>query len=99
MSRPLIKKKKGFASMSRERLLEVSSQGGKATSAQGTAHKFTSVEAAAAGRKGGIVVAANREHMATIGKVGGKAISSNKAHMVNIAKRGGHLRRMKSKGR
>lgn len=43
----------GFASMSKERQREIASKGGKAAHAQGTAHEWSSSEAADAGRKGG----------------------------------------------
>jgi len=50
----------------------IASKGGKAAHAKGTAHEFTPEEAREAGRKGGMVVSQNREHMATIGREGGK---------------------------
>lgn len=43
----------GFASMSKEKQREIASKGGKAAHQQGTAHEWTSSEAAAAGRRGG----------------------------------------------
>jgi general stress protein YciG len=46
---------RGFASMSTEKKREIASKGGKAAHAQGTAHKWTSEEAQAAGRKGGSI--------------------------------------------
>jgi general stress protein YciG len=49
------KGQRGFASMSAEKKREIASKGGKAAHAQGTAHKWTAQEAAAAGRKGGMV--------------------------------------------
>lgn len=57
---PVIKKKRGFASMSREQVSAISSKGGKAAHAAGTAHKFTTAEAQAAGRKGGTAPHARR---------------------------------------
>jgi general stress protein YciG len=50
-----MKGKQGFASMNPDTLREIASKGGKAAHAQGTAHRWTSEEAAAAGRKGGVV--------------------------------------------
>jgi hypothetical protein len=50
----------------------IASKGGKAAHAKGTAHEFTSEEAREAGRRGGMVVSQNREHMATIGREGGR---------------------------
>ena len=46
---------RGFASMSPEKKREIASKGGKAAHEQGTAHKWTSAEAQAAGRKGGSI--------------------------------------------
>lgn len=46
---------RGFASMSAEKKREIASKGGKAAHALGTAHKWTSEEAQAAGRKGGTI--------------------------------------------
>src|SRR5215468_3684918 len=64
---------RGFASMDREKQKEIASKGGKAAHAKGTAHEFDSSEARAAGRKGGMAVSRNREHMAAIGRRGGEA--------------------------
>lgn len=47
------KKKRGFAAWTAEKRAEVSSRGGKAAHAKGTAHQFDSAEALAAGSKGG----------------------------------------------
>lgn len=44
---------KGFARFSPERRKEIASKGGRMSHAYGTAHRWTSEEAAAAGRKGG----------------------------------------------
>jgi hypothetical protein len=52
---------------------EIASKGGRAAHAKGTAHEFDSNEARAAGRKGGMAVSRNREHMAAIGRRGGEA--------------------------
>ena len=46
-------KKRGLASVSLERRRAIASLGGKAAHALGTAHKWTSEEAQAAGRIGG----------------------------------------------
>src|SRR5438874_2147424 len=46
---------------------------GRAAHAKGTAHEFDSSEARDAGRKGGVAVSRNREHMAAIGRRGGEA--------------------------
>jgi general stress protein YciG len=49
---------RGFASMGRIKQREIASKGGKAAHAQGTAHEWTSEEARAAGRKGGMAARA-----------------------------------------
>lgn len=64
--------RRGFASMDPEKQREIASKGGRAAHAKGTAHEFTPDEAREAGRKGGMVVSQNREHMATIGREGGR---------------------------
>jgi len=64
--------RRGFASMDPDKQKSIASKGGKAAHAKGTAHEFTPEEAREAGRKGGMVVSQNREHMATIGREGGK---------------------------
>ncbi len=46
---------RGFASMSPDKKREIASKGGKAAHAMGTAHKWSSEEAQAAGRKGGSI--------------------------------------------
>lgn len=53
-------KKRGFATLSPERLREIASKGGKAAHEQGSAHVFTAEEARAAGRKGGLKQGENR---------------------------------------
>lgn len=50
---PKPKLRRGFAAMDRTKVAEIASKGGKAAHAVGTAHKFTSEEARAAGKKGG----------------------------------------------
>jgi general stress protein YciG len=45
------RKPRGFAAMDRTLLSEISSKGGKAAHAAGTAHEFTAEEARVAGRK------------------------------------------------
>jgi uncharacterized protein len=48
----MTKSTRGFASMDGESLRAISSRGGKAAHAQGTAHEWTSSEAREAARKG-----------------------------------------------
>lgn len=67
------KSARGFASMDASKQKEIASKGGRAAHAKGTAHEFDSNEARAAGRKGGMAVSRNREHMAAIGRRGGEA--------------------------
>jgi len=67
------KSARGFASMDELKQKEIASKGGRAAHAKGTAHEFDSSEARAAGRKGGMAVSRNREHMAAIGRRGGEA--------------------------
>lgn len=64
-------KKTGFAGLSAERRREICRQGGIAAHRSGRAHEFTSEEARQAGRKGGVAVSRNREHMSAIGRMGG----------------------------
>lgn len=56
------KKPQGFALLDPDRIREIASKGGKAAHAQGTAHKFTSEEARAAGVKGGSAPHKTRGH-------------------------------------
>ena len=65
-------KRRGFASMDKERRRAIASKGGKMAHAKGTAHEYTPESGRAAGRKGGLAVSQNREHMARIGRIGGK---------------------------
>jgi uncharacterized protein len=70
---------RGFASMDRDKQKEIASKGGRAAHAKGTAHEFDSSEAREAGRKGGVAVSRNREHMAAIGRRGGEARGHSRA--------------------
>src|SRR5258708_11490448 len=70
---------RGFASMDRSKQREIASKGGRAAHQKGTAHEFDAGEARAAGRKGGVTVSKNREHMAAIGRRGGEARGANRA--------------------
>ncbi len=72
-------RKRGFAAMDQEKQKAIASKGGRAAHEKGTAHEFSSEEAAAAGRKGGEKVSRNRQHMAEIGRRGGKAAHRNAA--------------------
>lgn len=48
------KSPRGFAAMDPEQQRRIASEGGKASHASGRGHRFTSEEARAAGRKGGM---------------------------------------------
>lgn len=54
------RKPRGFAAMDRDRVRAIASKGGRAAQAAGTAHRFTSEEARAAGKKGGTAPHARR---------------------------------------
>lgn len=66
MSETTAKKKRGFAAMDPAFVLECAKKGGKAAHEAGTAHEFSSEEARAAGRKGGI--AAGERYRARMAK-------------------------------
>ena len=70
------KSRRGFASMDPARQREIASKGGRAAHEKGTAHEWSSDEARAAGRKGGVVVSKDRAHMAAIGREGGESRSA-----------------------
>lgn len=72
-------KRRGFASMSKERRIEVAKNGGRAAHQSGRAHRFSSQEAQDAGRKGGQRTGQNIEHMAHIGTLGSASRWRNKA--------------------
>jgi len=63
--------RRGFASMSATQRKLVASKGGRTAQASGKAHRFDYAEAQTAGRKGGLAISADREHMAEIGRMGG----------------------------
>ena len=59
--------------MDHDKQRAIASKGGQAAHQSGRAHEFDSREAAEAGRKGGMAVSRNRQHMAEIGAMGGRA--------------------------
>jgi uncharacterized protein len=65
------RERSGFAGMDREKQREIARRGGRAAHQKGTAHEFTADEARSAGRKGGVSVSRDREHMSRIGRAGG----------------------------
>src|SRR3954464_14516252 len=79
---------RGFASMDRGKQKEIASKGGKAAHAKGTAHEFGSGEAREAGRKGGLAVSQNREHMAKIGRRGGEARGAARGRRAGVSNSG-----------
>ena len=52
-TQPAPKRPRGFAAIDPEKRRAIASKGGKAAHLAGTAHKFTTAEASAAGKKGG----------------------------------------------
>ena len=82
---------RGFASMDRSKQREIASKGGRAAHQKGTAHEFDAGEARAAGRKGGVTVSRNREHMAAIGRRGGEARGANRAARLQQNANGANL--------
>jgi general stress protein YciG len=54
-----VKQKRGLALLTPERRREIAQMGGKAAHAKGVAHIFSSTQAKAAGRKGGLRKARN----------------------------------------
>ncbi len=72
------RERRGFAAMSREKQREIARRGGRAAHQKGTAHEFNADEARAAGRKGGVAVSRNREHMSRIGRAGGLSSRSGR---------------------
>lgn len=79
---------RGFASMDRGKQKEIASKGGRAAHAKGTAHEFDAGEAREAGRKGGLAVSQNREHMAKIGRRGGEARGAARGRGAGVANSG-----------
>lgn len=67
------KRPRGFATWDPAKQREAARLGGKKAHALGRGHQWTSEEAKAAGRKGGLAISADRAYMARIGKIGGKA--------------------------
>lgn len=72
-----MKQHKGFAAMTEEQKKSIASAGGRAAHAKGKAYRFNSETAKQAGRKGGLSVSKNKDHMSNIGQKGGLARSRN----------------------
>jgi general stress protein YciG len=73
------KRPRGFAAMDAEKQRQIASKGGKIAHQRGHAHEFTPEEAREAGRKGGITVSRDKQHMAAIGRLGGEARSQSRS--------------------
>ena len=71
----MAKSKRGFASMPEEQRKKIASSGGTAAHSYGVAHEWTTDEARATGRKGGMAHSA--EHLAEIGRKGGLKRAEN----------------------
>ncbi len=56
-----MKQRKGFSAIDPEKRRQIASLGGKAAHRKGVAHEWTSEEARAAGRRGGIVCQQKRK--------------------------------------
>ena len=56
---------RGFASMERNKLRQVASEGGRAAHKKGSAHQWTQEEAQAAGRKGGLAAAHRKQTLSS----------------------------------
>lgn len=69
---------RGFAAMPPERVREIAAMGGRKSHQLGVAYQWSSTEAAEAGRRGGALIAQDREHMARIGKAGGERSKLNR---------------------
>lgn len=67
------KANRGFAAMTPAARSDIARKGGQAAHAAGTAHQWTSEDAKAAGRKGGLTSSADRARMAEQGRRGGIA--------------------------
>jgi general stress protein YciG len=67
------RRRRGFAAMDRTLVSDIARKGGKAAHTAGTAHEFTSDEARAAGRKGGLAAHAKRRKATEAAPVDGTA--------------------------
>lgn len=72
---------------------ELASRGGKVAQQSSGANRWTKETAAAAGRKGGLAVSADRAHMSEIGRRGGRkggpVTSKDSRYMAEIDRKGG----------
>lgn len=79
---------RGFASMDRGARREIAGRGGAAANAKGVTHHFTTEQAIAAGRLGGLVIGRDRDHMSTIGRRGARTTSEKVKRMKKGARDG-----------
>jgi uncharacterized protein len=70
-----IPRKRGFATMDRDRVRELARKGGVAAHRAGTAHEFSVEEARIAGRKGGLATQATGRDTAAPGATDSKTSS------------------------
>jgi general stress protein YciG len=89
MDQATSKKPQGFAALPRKERQAVAQRGGRNAHTKGTAHEFTPEEARAAGKKGGVSISQDREHMAFIGRKGGQKTAQDPEHMRAIGAKGG----------
>jgi uncharacterized protein len=81
MQRPNGRSLRGFASMDKTKQREIASKGGRAAHEKGTAHEFTSVEAATAAKSGherGTAHEFTPEEARVAGRKGGMARAANR---------------------
>ena len=71
--RPRGTRRRGFAAVDAATRREIARKGGLAAQAKGTAHRFTSAEARAAGRKGGAAPGKTRAQRMEASRAGGHA--------------------------
>lgn len=78
----MVKQRRGFAVLSPEKRREIASKGGKKAHEVGTAHRFRAgYGASEAGRKGGLKISQDREHMSRIGRLGGLAAKQKRERL------------------
>ncbi len=78
---------RGFAGMDEEKQREIASKGGKAAYEKGTAHEFTSEEAAGAGRKGSQARGGSSSDSESVGGRGFAGMDKEKQR--EVARKGG----------
>lgn len=77
---------RGLARLSPEERRRIASKGGKAAQQGGKAHRYDVEQARAAGKKGGLSISKNREHMSKIGRLGGEARALHHADLGSTPK-------------